>query len=134
MDELTVEALTENLPVVLAFLTGHLEEHACPPKTQRKIEVAAEEIFVNIAHYAYAPGAGPATVRFGMEEGMAVMTFIDSGIPYDPLAKPDPDLTLPTQERPIGGLGIYMVKKTMDSVAYEHKDGQNIFTMRKAIL
>lgn len=133
MDELTVEALTENLPRVLAFLTGHLKEYACPPKTQRQIEVAAEEIFVNIAHYAYAPGAGSATVRFGVEEGMAVMTFIDSGVPYNPLAKPDPDLTLPTQERPIGGLGIYMVKKTMDSVAYEHKDGQNIFTMRKTI-
>ncbi|MCR4818798.1 MAG: SpoIIE family protein phosphatase [Fretibacterium sp.] len=133
LDELTVEAETGNLHKILDFLAGHLKEHACPARTQRQIQVAAEEIFVNIANYAYVPGTGSATVRFGIETGMAVITFIDSGIPYNPLAKPDPDLTLPAQKRPIGGLGIYMVKKTMDSVAYEHKDGQNIFTMRKAI-
>ena len=133
LDELTLEARTENLTRVLAFLTSHLQEHGCLPKTQRQIEVAAEEIFVNIAHYAYKAGVGSATVRFAMEEDMAVMTFIDSGVPYNPLARPDPDLTLPSRERPIGGLGIYMVKKTMDSVAYEHKDGQNVFTMRKML-
>ena len=132
-NELTVEARTENLREVIAFLDGHLKRHGCPPKTQRKIDVAAEEIFVNIAHYAYTSGAGSVTVRFSVEEGMVVVTFIDSGVPYDPLAKPDPDLTLPTQERPVGGLGIYMVKKSMDSVAYERRDGQNIFTMRKAL-
>ena len=140
MDELTLEARTENLSQVLDFVASRLERHGCPPKMRRKIEVAAEEIFVNIAHYAYAPGAGSATVRFAMEDsagnplcgGTAVMTFIDSGVPYDPLARPDPDVTLSTKDRPIGGLGIYMVKKSMDSVAYEYKDGQNIFTMRKA--
>ncbi|MCR5346200.1 MAG: SpoIIE family protein phosphatase [Fretibacterium sp.] len=137
--ELTVEAQTKNLEKVIAFLCGHLEEHGCPPKVKRQIEIAAEEIFVNIANYAYtspdtaAPGKGSAAVRFAMDEREAVITFIDSGIPYDPLAKPDPDLTLSAKERPIGGLGIYMVKKTMDSVAYERRDGHNIFTMRKTI-
>ncbi|MBQ9566302.1 MAG: ATP-binding protein [Synergistaceae bacterium] len=133
MEELTLEARTENLPEALAFFVERLEKHGCDPKTRRKIEVAAEEIFVNIAHYAYTPGVGSATLRFSMEDGVAVMTFIDSGVPYDPLARADPDLTLSTQDRPIGGLGIYMVKKSMDSVAYERRDGRNVFTMRKTI-
>ena len=140
MEELTVEAQTENLPEVLSFLTRRLEELGCQPKVQRQIEIAAEEIFVNIAHYAYpqteiprAQASGSATVRFSVEEGTAVITFIDSGVPYNPLAKPDPDLTLPAQKRPIGGLGIYMVKKSMDEMSYDYRDGQNILTIKKKI-
>ena len=136
---LTLAARTENLNQVLAFIDGHLEAHGCPLRVQRQIEIAAEEIFVNIANYAYtlpgtgAPGTGSATIRLSVENGTAALSFIDSGIPYNPLAKDDPDLPLPASERPIGGLGIYMVKKSMDSVAYERRDGKNIFTMRKAL-
>ena len=133
MEELTLEARTENLEKALAFIDERLEAQDCPPKVQMQIDVAAEEIFVNVANYAYAPNVGDVTLRFGMQDGAAVITFIDRGVPYDPLAKPDPDVTLPAEERPIGGLGIYMVKKSMDSVAYEYKDGQNVFTMRKGL-
>ncbi len=102
-------------------------------KTQMQISVAAEEIFVNIAHYAYAPGKGIATVRLTIsrEPARATITFIDRGTPFDPLKKEDPDVTLSAEERAIGGLGIYMTKKTMDEVFYEYKDRQNRLTLVK---
>lgn len=100
-----------------------------------QIDVAVEELFVNIAQYAYAPGIGVATIRLEIQEDpfVVVITFIDNGIPYNPLAKEDPDITLSAEERPIGGLGIYMVKKSMDEVSYEYKDGQNILRIKKQL-
>lgn len=133
--ELTVEAKDENLAQVLAFVDGELEALECPLKTQMQIDVAVEEIFVNISHYAYAPGIGPATVRVEAtpEPRTVTITFSDRGVPYDPLAKPDPDVTLSAEERQIGGLGIYMVKKSMDEMRYVYRDGQNILMMKKNI-
>ena len=132
--ELTLEATVENLTPVMAFLEEHLEEAECSMKAQMQIAVAAEEIYVNIAHYAYAPGTGEATVRMEItDERTAVIAFLDRGVPFDPLAKPDPDVTLSAEERDIGGLGIYMTKKTMDDVRYENRDGQNILTLVKRI-
>jgi len=98
-----------------------------------QMDVAVEEIFVNIANYAYAPGVGQARIRIEItgEPRMVQVTFIDSGVPYDPLAKPDPDVTLSAEERQIGGLGIFMVKKSMDNMLYEYKDKQNILTLQK---
>ena len=134
-NELTVEATVENLPQVMGFLEQHLEEADCPLKAQMQITVAAEEIYVNIAHYAYAPGTGEATVRLEItdEPAAATITFIDRGVPFDPLAKPDPDVSLSAEERGIGGLGIYMVKKSMDDVRYEYRDGQNVLTLIKNV-
>ena len=131
--ELNITAEVENLPEVMAFLEQHLEEADCPPKAQMQLTLAAEEIFVNIAHYAYAPGTGSATVRLELfrEEPAAALTFLDSGVPFDPLAKPDPDVTLAAEERGIGGLGIFMTKKTMDRVRYEYRDGQNVLRLEK---
>ena len=133
MNELTLEAKVENLDEVLAFVDGQLEQVDCPLKTQMQIDVAVEELFVNIAHYAYTPNVGTATIRVDvMPDPKAVaITFIDRGVPYDPLKKPDPDVTLPAEERQIGGLGIYMVKKSMDSMDYEYRDGQNILRILK---
>ena len=132
--ELTLEATVENLTPVMAFLEEHLEEAECSMKAQMQIAVAAEEIYVNIAHYAYAPGTGEATVRMEItDDRTAVIAFLDRGVPFDPLAKPDPDVTLSAEERDIGGLGIYMTKKTMDDVRYEYRDGQNILTLVKRI-
>ena len=119
MKELIIDALTENLDAVIAFVTEQLETVDCPMKAQMQIEVAVEELFVNIAHYAYAPNTGSATIRTEITADTAEITFIDSGVPYDPLAKPDPDVTLSAKERQIGGLGIYMVKKSMDDMRYE---------------
>ena len=134
MKELIIDALTENLDAVIAFVTEQLETVDCPMKAQMQIEVAVEELFVNIAHYAYAPNTGSATIRTEITADTAEITFIDSGMPYDPLAKPDPDVTLSAEERKIGGLGIYMVKKSMDDVRYEYTDGKNILTIVKKLV
>ena len=133
MKELTLDADVKNLDEVLAFVDEQLEVHDCSPKMQMQIDVAVEELFVNIAHYAYNPETGPATVRVEIQENplSVIITFIDNGVPYDPLAKPDPDVTLSAEEREIGGLGIYMVKKSMDNIEYEYKDGQNILKIQK---
>ena len=133
MHELTLEAKVDNLNQVLAFVDERLEALGCSMKVQMQIDVAVEEIFVNIAHYAYAPNTGPATLQIEIEENpLAVsITFIDSGAPFDPLAKPDPDVTLSVDERQIGGLGIYMVKKSMDSVTYRWQNGKNMLTIKK---
>ena len=135
MRELNIEAKTENLDAVLGFVNQHLEEMECSMKTQMQIEVAVEEMFVNIAHYAYNPTIGPATIRVEVQNDplAVIITFIDHGVPYDPLKKEDPDVTLSAEERQIGGLGIYMVKKSMDDISYEYKDGQNILKIKKNI-
>ncbi len=135
MDEFVIEAKVENLDEVLAFIDERLENAGCSMKVQTQIDIAVEEIFVNIASYAYAPGVGNADIGFMIdgEPSMAVIRFTDKGTPYNPLEKADPDITLPAEERPIGGLGIYMVKKSMDEVEYEYKDGCNVFTIKKKL-
>ena len=128
------EARLDRLDDVLAFVDGILEDLDCPMKTQLQLDVAVEELYVNIAHYAYAPATGPAWLRVAVEEGPAVaITFIDQGIPYDPLAKRDPDVTLPAEKRQIGGLGIYIVKKSMDDMTYRREDDRNVLTIRKRL-
>ena len=135
MREITIEAKIENLDEVLSFVDGQLEELECPMKAQMQIDVAVEEIFVNIASYAYAPGIGNAVVRFesSQDPTSVTITFIDSGVPYDPVQKDDPDVTLSAEERGIGGLGIYMAKKAMDDMKYVYRDGQNILSISKSI-
>lgn len=132
-DELELDASIDNLHRVFAFVDERLEAMDCPPKTQMQIDIAVEEIFTNIAFYAYAPGSGTAKVRFEKkaDPAAAVITFLDRGIPYDPLSKEDPDVALAAESREIGGLGIFMTKKLMDDVSYEYKDGQNILTLKK---
>lgn len=133
MKELTIDATVENIPAVTDFVNEQLEEHGCSMKVQMQIDIAIDELFSNIAYYAYNPEIGPATVRVELvEEPLSVViTFIDNGVPYDPLKKEDPDTGLSAEERDIGGLGIYMVKKSMDGIAYEYKDGQNILKITK---
>ena len=135
MKELDVVAKTENLDVVTDFVNEQLEAAGCPMKILMQIDLAVEEIFVNIANYAYSPQEGPATVRVqtDSEKSTVDITFIDHGVPYDPLAKQDPDVTLSAEQRAIGGLGIFMVKKSMDDVTYEYRDGHNILTIKKGI-
>ena len=134
MAVMVVEAKSEKLVEVLSVLEQELEDAGCGIREQMQLEIALEEIFVNIASYAYPDGAGEVTVRIHTDQAanMAEITLIDSGIPYNPLKKEDPDITQSAEERPIGGLGIYMVKASMDSVEYAYRDGQNVFTMRKA--
>ena len=132
-NELEIEAEEENLQDVQSFVEEHLTAAGCSPKALMQISVAVEEIFINIAHYAYAPDKGSATVRVEVsgDPVSVAITFVDHGVPYDPLTKEDPDVTLPAGEREIGGLGIFMTKKLMDDVKYAYKDGQNILTLKK---
>ena len=134
MKEITVRAVDEELNNVIAFVTEELETVDCPMKTQMQIEVAVEELFVNIAHYAYTPNIGDATIQVDINDARELtVTFIDSGMQYDPLAKPDPDVTLSVEQRKIGGLGIYMVKKSMDDMRYRYEGGKNILTIVKKV-
>ncbi|MBO6137869.1 MAG: ATP-binding protein [Lachnospiraceae bacterium] len=133
MKEITLEARVENLDQVLMFLDTQLEEMGCPFKEQTQLDIALEEMYVNVAHYAYTPDTGQVNIKLDVldDPSGVELTLTDSGVPYDPLAKEDPDVTLSAEEREIGGLGIYMVKKSMDEVAYKHVDGKNIFSMKK---
>jgi sigma-B regulation protein RsbU (phosphoserine phosphatase) len=131
----TFSAKTEALLDVLAFVEEQLEKHECPMKIQTAICVAIEEVFVNVAHYAYGDGEGDVTFTIDFEEETRNITFkmADKGIPFNPLNKPDPDITLSAEEREIGGLGIFITKKTMDLVTYAYEKGENILTMVKKI-
>ena len=135
MKELTIAATVENIEVVTDFVNQQLELLECPMKAQMQIDIAIDELFSNIAHYSYNPEVGQATVRVEVVENpLAVtITFIDNGIPYDPLAKEDPDLTLSAEERQIGGLGINRVEKSMGEITYEYKDGHSILSIKKCI-
>ncbi len=127
-------AVKDNLNTVLDFIDSHLAEHGSSMKAQMQIETAVEELFVNIAGYAYSPYTGTVKIEFKCKDGIAWITFNDTGVPYNPLARTDPDVTLPAAARPIGGLGILMVKKMMDDVIYRYENGCNILTIKKKIV
>lgn len=132
MNEITLSAKISNLNKVLDFINTELKEYNCSMKTRMQAAVAAEEIFVNIANYAYGSETGLASVKCEVNE-VVTIEFTDSGTPYNPLKKTDPDITLSAEEREAGGLGIFMVKQCMDSVGYEYKDGKNILTIKKKL-
>ena len=133
MNQLTIKADISNLGQVLSFADGILEQSGCPIKTRMQIDVAIEEIFVNIAHYAYPGGEGNAVIEVEADSSAknVLIVFEDNGIPYNPLEKEDPDISLSADDRPVGGLGIFMVKKTMDGMSYEYKDNRNRLTIVK---
>ena len=135
LEKLTVPAELDQLQAVQDFIGRHLKAAGCPAKTEIAIQVAVEELYVNIAHYAYAPGSGQADVYCGVDpaEKLVTIRFVDSGKPFNPLAKEDADTTLSADEREIGGLGILMVKKSMDAVDYEYRDGRNVLTIQKRL-
>ena len=135
MKELTLKAVIENIPQVTAFVDEQLETIECPIKAQMQLDVAVDELFCNIASYAYAPGEGEATVRFEFDAASrrVTLSFIDSGKPFNPLESKEPDVSLSAKERSVGGLGIFLVKKTMDGMAYRYKDGKNILTIHKQL-
>ena len=136
MREISVRAVTGQVGAVTDFVNALLTELGCSEGARIQIDVAVDELFGNIARYAYGQEAGMATVRLETEENpkCVMITFIDQGAPYNPLAEERPDTTrLPAKKRPIGGLGLFMVKKTMDGVFYRYQDGQNILTIRKII-
>ena len=135
MKEIRVPADVLQLETVNGFIASLLDDLECSPKSRMQIDLAVEEIFVNIASYAYAPGTGDAVVRCEILDDPAAVEieFEDTGTPYNPLEKEDPDVTLSAEERSIGGLGVFLVKKLMDDVRYEYRDGANVLTVRKLL-
>lgn len=133
MKELKIEAKIDNLEKVNAFLAECFEDAGCSMKMMMQLELVTEELFANVCHYAYDGAVGMICIGARAEDGVLSLTFTDSGKPYDPLKKDDPDITLGAEDRPIGGLGIFMVKNIMDDISYEYKDGRNILTVKKSI-
>ena len=131
--ERTFKANDKELHNVLAYVEEQLEVHDCSPKAQMMISVMVEELFVNIAHYAYPEKEGDAMIGMRFSNGEVTIALQDSGIPFNPLEKEDPDITLSAEDREIGGLGIFMVKKSMDSVSYQRVHGDNVIIFKKKI-
>ena len=123
--EITVDARVENIAAVTDFVDELLDAAGCPARAKMRIDIAIDELFSNIARYAYGASGGEVTVRAEVSPGGAALCFIDRGAPFNPLEREDPDVTLPAEEREIGGLGIFMVKESMDEVSYEYADGEN---------
>jgi anti-sigma regulatory factor (Ser/Thr protein kinase) len=130
MDKLVVRAKPEHLEEVQAFVGERLTD--CPSKLRNKISIVVDEIFANIASYAYDHPDGDVTVRVTMDGDIAI-EFEDSGVPYDPLDAKDPDISLPVEERQIGGLGLFMVKNIMDTVEYRREGVKNILIVKKKL-
>ena len=131
--ELVLEATVENLDVANAFIEEMLAPVECSPQKRFQLDLVVEEIFVNIANYAYGDETGQVVLRVSLQQTPPKMklVFMDEGVAYDPLAKDEPDVTLPMEERDIGGLGIFLVKKNVEDIHYERKDGKNILTIYK---
>jgi len=141
MEMRTVPASMENLDEVTSFLDALLCGEGCPEDVRRLVGISVEELFTNIASYGYQADGG--LVEIGCEiqkteevcgkdgEKTVRIRLSDRGMPYDPFSRKDPDIHLPIEERPIGGLGVYMVKKFMDRVSYEWKDGCNVAVIEK---
>ena len=135
MKEITLSATIENVEKVTDFVNVELERINCPAKAKAEIDIAIDELFSNIANYAYNPEVGDTTVKVEIQDKpqAVVLTFMDKGVPYNPLLKEDPNTKLPIKDRTVGGLGIFMVKKSMDSIEYEYKEGHNILKIKKNI-
>lgn len=135
MSKMIVSAVPEELEHVQGFVEEELSTRDCTPKTMIQLNIAVEEIFINIASYAYRPEVGEAEISVEVCEDplRVVIQFLDSGVPFDPLAQEDADTSPEALERRVGGLGILIVKKTMDAVTYSYENGKNILTIVKQL-
>ena len=133
--EFKYEAILTNLATLMAETDTILEQFECPFKVQTQVDVSVDEVFTNICSYAYPSQTGSVSVLIKVYEKpkRIAISFIDEGVPYNPLEKEEPDITLSADERPIGGLGIFMVKRMMDEMDYEYSEGKNVLTLLKII-
>jgi anti-sigma regulatory factor (Ser/Thr protein kinase) len=131
-EKLNIQAVVENMPKVQAFVEGALLLTGVCERALLNIQLVVEEVFVNIASYAYTDAAGEAevTVKVSDDGGYAELSFSDSGIPFDPLSVPAPDITLPSEKRKIGGLGIFLLREMAEDVRYRNEDGRNILSFK----
>ena len=135
MKQLIVSARDSELGTILRFIEDELSAHDCPLKARMQLTLAAEEVFVNIARYAFSGEDGEVALSVSISSNppLATLAFSDGGVPYNPLERPDPDVSLSAAEREIGGLGIYMVKRNVDEVRYRHENGRNVLTLIKTL-
>lgn len=133
MKELKVPAIISSVDAVTDFINAELEANDCLIKAQMQIDIAIDEVFSNIANYAYKGTNGDATITVDVDDSFAIISFADSGVEFNPLSKDDPNTNLSAEDREIGGLGIFLVKKSMDEVLYEYKNNMNILTLKKKI-
>lgn len=133
MKHITIPAKIECLEEVIGFIEEELAATESSAKIRAMINIAVEEIFVNIAHYAYEK-EGDATIGCAISGNTMTVTFTDSGHPYNPLEKEDPDTAIDSRERSIGGLGIFITKKSMDNIQYQYKNGKNVLTIEKKLI
>ena len=134
-EELIIEAVVDNLNAVNLFVHKSIEKFEVFKRTLMQLDLVVEEIFVNIASYAYTPNTGSVKILLDVQtEPLTIsITFIDSGIPYNPLTKSDPNINLSVEERDIGGLGIFITKKLVDDISYKYDNGQNILQFTKSL-
>ena len=134
-EELVIEAVVDNLDAVNLFVHKFIEQFEISKSTLMQLDLVVEEIFVNIASYAYSPNTGLVKILLNIETApLAIsLTFIDSGIPYNPLEQSDPDVNLPVDDRQIGGLGIFLTKNIADDISYQFVDGQNVLQLTKSL-
>ena len=131
--QLELDTNIENVDVLTATANKVLAGLGCPKKAMAQIDIALDELFSNISHYAYGGNVGKVYVSIDAipnKKGVSI-TLEDEGIPFDPLAREDPDVTLGIHERTIGGLGIFLVRRTMDSMHYEYRNRRNRLTITK---
>ena len=136
MQSANIPASMENLPRVMSLTGRFLKEAGCGEDDRRHIEISVEEIFTNIASYAYKTKEGTVWMEWdvrktGETQKEIVIRFQDEGVPYDPFARKNPDLTLPIEDRPVGGLGVYMVKQCMDNAEHCYENGRNVTVIKK---
>uniref|UniRef100_UPI004055AEED ATP-binding protein n=1 Tax=Agathobacter sp. TaxID=2021311 RepID=UPI004055AEED len=133
MQDLRLQASTDTLYTVLDSIEAHLDKNGCPEDIKTEVLIAVEEIYVNIANYAYNGNAGEAVVQMEVRQNPKLCRVVlkDRGIPYNPLGQEEPDISLSAEEREVGGLGIFMVKQFMDKVEYRYENGYNILMLEK---
>ncbi|MDP1552357.1 MAG: ATP-binding protein [Methanobacteriaceae archaeon] len=135
MNKIVVPAKIENLQKVLNFVNQELESVEYDKKSLLQLELSIEEAYVNIANYAYESEDGDVLISFNIDENPTQVTiqFIDCGTPYNPLNNEDPETFSKIEDKEIGGLGILLIKKNVDSIGYEYQDGKNILTLKKIV-
>ena len=135
MKKLTLRACVDNLQKVRAFVGSFLEPVNCSAEDRYQLCLVVDELFTNIASYAYGPEGGCATIQLEFDGVLRTVrvTMIDQGMPFNPLEREDPEIMESIDDRPIGGLGIFIMKQTMDSVSYDYADGQNIVSFSKRL-
>ena len=127
---LELDAQRSLLEPLLDVFTRDLKDGGCPEDKIELIRICAEEIFINIASYAYPEKDGAVQIEEEVDEGIIRIMFADEGLPYNPLEKEDPDITASAQDREVGGLGIFMVKQMADEIRYEYKENRNCLYMK----